>query len=665
MPSPLNGLNIVTVDFETYFDGDYNLRKQGIETSTYVRDERFEVLCVGIRTARAKQAKAVPGHRAATELNCIDWSKTALLGHHTHFDGLILAHHFGIKPRYYLDTLSMGRALHGNDIPGDLDSVAKHWGHGGKSVDVLPKVKGMRRGDIPKELFDELLYYCANDVDITADVFRDMMRHGYPDDELDIIDNTVSLFTEPVTDIDRELAQSELERERAKRDELFRKVYQEHTAVREAVDAKLNENRERETAGKKLRKDDIDSVPELVAKNLNSKDKLAELFSAMGVEPPVKPSPTHPDQRVYAFAKNDLDFQALRAHSDPQVRELAEARILASSNIGEERAIKLLERSESGMRFPVYLRYCGAHTMRWSGGDGVNMQNFPVEGRKGAESKLRKCFMAPPGMQMVAVDSAQIEARVNAWFCGQESLLQALADPNREPYCEFSSELYNRTITKSDTEERHVGKTSVLGLGFGMGPDKFQLTLATGAMGPPVYLSYEMCQKAVNLFRTENPYIQLRWQQLQKLIQACLMQGQVKTLASVVTLMKGRIEMPNGLALHYPGLRMEPDEENRGMNYVYHKRGNPKSKLYGGLLDENCVQCLARIILGEQALEIAKHYRIVTLTHDEVVFIAPTNKAKKALEFATDVMRISPEWAPELPLDAEGGYAKRYGEIEK
>ena len=85
----------------------------------------------------------------------------------------------------------------------------------------------------------------------------------------------------------------------------------------------------------------------------------------------------------------------------------------------------------------------------------------------------------------------------------------------------------------------------------------------------------------------------------------------------------------------------------------------------GPVVVHNCVQCLARIILGEQALEIAKHHRIVTLTHDEVVFIAPTSKAKKALEFATDVMRTSPEWAPELPLDAEGGYAKRYGEIDK
>ena len=58
------------------------------------------------------------GGDIAAGLAQFDWSKTAVLCHHAHFDGLILAHHYGVRPALWLDTLSMARALIGNHLGG-------------------------------------------------------------------------------------------------------------------------------------------------------------------------------------------------------------------------------------------------------------------------------------------------------------------------------------------------------------------------------------------------------------------------------------------------------------------------------------------------------------------------------------------------------------------
>lgn len=40
-------MNILTLDFETFFSSDYTLSK--LTTEAYIRDPRFEALCLGIR----------------------------------------------------------------------------------------------------------------------------------------------------------------------------------------------------------------------------------------------------------------------------------------------------------------------------------------------------------------------------------------------------------------------------------------------------------------------------------------------------------------------------------------------------------------------------------------------------------------------------------------
>ncbi len=472
----------------------------------------------------------------------------------------------------------------------------------------------------------------------------------------------MSLFAEPVLEVDRDLAEAERAKWRQRKDDLLREVIHYDERALQAVRDIMNNAQARIDAGKNPRKSYNEhlSYDELISKTLKSNERYAEMLRSFGVSPPTKPSPSDPSQKIYAFAKNDLDFQALQAHPEEKVRKLVEARQVAQSNINETRAIGLLNRSRDGMKLPVYLNYCGAHTMRWSGGDKLNPQNFP-DPAKGTDSRLRECLVAPRGMHIVVVDSAQIEARVVAWLFGQDDKLDAFADPKRDPYCEFATDLYQYKVTKKhNPTERFVGKVCELGLGFGMGPPKLQYTLATGAMGPPLWLEFETCQQGVDLFRKKNYRITLGWRQLQKLIGSALIGGSATEFAGLLGLEREQIHMPNGLPLRYPNIRAKTDDNDR-IQYFYKQRRNEWSKIYGGLLTENVVQCLARIILGLQALWIAQRYRVLSLTHDEVIFLAPKSKADEALEFGLECLRILPEpWLEGLPLDSEGGHARAY-----
>jgi hypothetical protein len=206
---PVDLDRVVSVDFETYFDPKYSLRSKAYSTSSYVRDPQFKAHCVGIKVGLG-ETKVYWDDEVEPALRAIDWSTSYLLCHHTQFDGLILSHHYGIVPMFYLDTLSMARALHSNQIRANLDAVAGFYGVGNKLPNALMKMKGHR--DIPPEIRDEATAYTKTDVDIMHAIFRAMIR-VYPERELRLIDLTVRFFTEPVLEVDHERAQRELERE--------------------------------------------------------------------------------------------------------------------------------------------------------------------------------------------------------------------------------------------------------------------------------------------------------------------------------------------------------------------------------------------------------------------------------------------------------------------
>jgi len=636
---------VVTVDFETYHDDEYSLKK--LSTSEYVRDKRFEVLCVSIKVGDGKP-KVVWGHDAAgAALRRVDWAKHELLAHHTHFEGLILSHHYGIVPRKYRDTLSMGRALFAKSERNDLGTLAERLGVANKLE--MPDFRGKRLADIDPTLRALMARYVAGDVVSCAQAYEFMVR-DYPAPELELIDITVRMFADPVMRLDTKLAKSEYEREREERAELIAATKAADTAWRMAENDML--------VLPKLKKGETLTDE----KALSSNKVFPELLRQAGIEPPMKTSRTT-GKPTYALSKTDEEFTDLVAHPDEKVVTLVRGRLAAKSTIGETRAARLLRSGSGRKRLPVYLNYCGAHTTRWSGGDKLNYQNFKKKG------DLRKAILAPAGERLVVIDSSQIEARVLAWLAEEEWVLEAFRE-KRDLYVEFASVAYGRPITKADKLERFVGKTCILGLGFQMGGPKLQKTILNQSINqglPPVRLELNHCYTLVSAYRQKNRKIEALWDFMHNDLLPDLAfaeEGAVAGERRGISWGREWIRLPNGLYLHYPDCRVHMAKSSarglgRPVNVVRdasYKTIEGRTKLYGGIVTENVVQALARVVVAEQMLKIAERYRVVMMTHDEVVFTVPARQADKALEWGLEVMHTPPVWAPDLPVAAEGGH---------
>ncbi len=606
----------IVLDYESYFDQSYTLKK--LSTSTYIRNPQFKAQCMGILVVgEDKRARVVNGHDGIKrELRKYDWSNVAVLAHHAHFDGLILTHIFNTTPAYWLDTLSMARLIHGSDVRADLDSLARYYGLGGKTPDVLMKTKGVR--NLPPELLRELGEYCAKDVDLTWKIYQELYQY-VPDDELDLIDSTVRMFAEPVLRVDRERAKAELDRE----------VKAKKKAIRKAG----------------VHIDELHSAP-----------AFAELLRSHGIEPPTKIS-KRTGKVTYAFSKTDQDFVSLADSEDEDLADLIKARLAAKSTIGETRAQALLDRTARGMRLPAYFAYARAHTLRWGGGDACNLQNLESRGR----GELKKCIMAPPGYQLIHVDSAQIEARVNAWLAGQDDVVEAFRE-GRDLYSEFAETVYHCPVNKTDEpEKRFLGKVVTLASGFQMGAGRLQLTLALGVMGAPVFLSMEECQMLISAYRAKNDRIVQQWWAMQDMLPILAGHRKPMEYRGILGFREGAIDLPNGTTLLYPGMQAHESRKFAGrLEYTYATK-NGRTKIFGGLTVENLCQALARAIVADQFRIVSQRYRPVMMVHDSGVFIAEAKKSKQALEFALQCFKTAPTWCADLPLNAEGSASMRYG----
>lgn len=672
---------LVSIDFETYYDAEYSLTK--LSTSEYVRDPRFKAQMMALKIG-SKPTRVIAANKIATELKKINWATHSVLCHNTQFDGFILSHHYGITPSYYCDTLSMARGLHSNDIGAGLEEVSIHYGGSGKLKDILETTKGVR--DWPPALFAAVTPYCANDNEEMYRVFKEM-HQSLPADEMDLIDLTIRMFCDPVLFVDIPRVEKELARELAERDALMASVI--NPALYYDDKTVLKKKAERALTGKE--RDDL-----VIKRVIGSNEKYAALLSAENVEIPMKISASWmakpKDQRLdedkytYAFAKDDIDFINLPDNqelwydkldlNDPEqvkimvakqdrLRALVDVRIAVKSTTNITRAQRFLTAGANGMPLPVGYAYYRAHTGRFGGNNKMNMQNLTRGG------ELRQSILAPPGHVLCVADSGQIEARVNAWLWGQNDLLDSFraADSwdkslgvahgaDRDAYCKFADIVYNREITTEDKLERFVGKVCVLGLGFQMGAPKFQITLAKGALGgPPVFFPLEKCKDIVYSYRRVNNKIVNGWSICDSIItdMAAGRKGEHGPLQWEAN----TLWLPNGMCLKYPDLRQVVTE--RGWNEWTYQAKDMRKKIYAGLLCENIVQALARIIVASsQMLEISRTMRVVMTTHDEIVTCVKKQAADLSFKRMMKIMTTPPDWCPDIPLAAEGGYAENY-----
>lgn len=405
---------LITLDFETFYSKEFSLSK--ITTERYIRSPEFETIGFGYKVDAGRSEWVTgPDNVIKDALQSLDIPNSNLICHNMAFDGAILAWRYGITPKYYFDTLSMARPITGQTVGGSLAALAKKFMLGEKGKEVVNAL-GMRREDFGFTQLHAYGEYCKNDVDLTYTLFHILREYTTPQ-ELYIIDMMMRMYTDPVITLDKDTLEHHLGEVRLKKDNLMARI-----------DASIGRDA------------------------LMSNPKFAEVLKKLGVEPPTKIS-ARTGKEAYAFGKTDVAFKALLEHEDERVQAVVSARLGVKSTLEETRTEAFIGISERGP-LPILLNYYGAHTGRASGGDKVNLQNLP---RGGA---LRKAMQAPEGHSLVAVDSSQIEARVVAWLAGQDELVACFAE-GRDIYSEFATDVYGKTVTKSDKVERFVGKTCI------------------------------------------------------------------------------------------------------------------------------------------------------------------------------------------------------------
>jgi DNA polymerase I-like protein with 3'-5' exonuclease and polymerase domains len=605
---------IITLDFETYYDKAFSLTK--LTTEEYIRDDRFEVIGVAV-AVNNEQPEWFSGTQADTKafLKKFDWENALALAHNMQFDGAILNWHFGIKPKGYLDTLCMARAVHGVDAGGSLKALAERYQIGVKGTEVLDAL-GRRRVEFASDELDAYGRYCRNDVAITYDLFN-ILAKTFPTKELKVIDTTLKMFIQPSLVLDKTMLEEHLENVKN-------------------LKAKLLDTAQA----------DID--------DLMSSDRFAELLKALGVVPPTKVS-ARTGKEAWAFAKTDEEFKALLEHTDPRVQALVSARLGNKTTLEETRTQRFIDISSRGL-LPVPIKYYAAHTGRWGGDDKINLQNLPSRGNNAG--KLKKSIRAPDGYMMIDCDSSQIEARTVAWLAGQDDLVEAF-DKGEDVYKIMASAIYGKDVEEISKDERFVGKTTILGAGYGMGAQKFQVQLKTFG----VEIEADEANRIIQVYRKTYDKIPELWKQAQKCVEG-IVDKKVAPFGAVDAVkfdpIEGGFLLPSGLWQRYDGLERVYDTEGK-VQYQYKTRKGAV-KIYGGKVVENLCQAIARCVIAEQMLLIGKKYRVVLTVHDAVACLAPTEEVLEAQSYVEECMKTRPAWAQTLPLSCESGVGKSYGE---
>ena len=650
---------ILAVDFETYWNSKtYTLSK--MTTEEYIRDKSFRAFgCCFHEYGSGQPIEWVRGDDLPEYLSGIDWGRTAVLAHNAQFDVSILSWKYGVTPAFIFDTLSMGRALRGVEVGNSLAKLAADYSLPPKGT-AVHSTDGQK--SISWEVEKELADYCAHDVYLCEEIFKRLVA-GYPASELRLIDMTLKMYTEPVLQLDMLMLVNAIDEEREMREALLKRL-----GVTDAA--------------------------------LASNGQFAELLRTLGVEPPTKKKkPTvktpKPVGVNFAFAKTDAMFQAMLNGDNEDVAALCEARLKVKSTTERTRAQRFLEIAGRGP-LPVPLSYYGALSGRWtaSKGSAINMQNL----KRG--SFLRKAIMAPEGHQLVVGDLSQIEPRVLAWIADYEDMLDIFRSGD-DPYAAFGAQMFNIPgMTKdSHPDLRQSAKSALLGCGYGLGWASFASQLMVGFLGaPPVrynkdfarklgvdaayverFIDWEdnlkkmaeiphtcteaellihcvAAKKIIDIYRSTAHPVASFWEMCSGLIASSLAQGREFRYKCVV-FRKGEIELPNGMKLLYPDLRQVKDDKGRAQ-WVY---GPDATKLYAGKITNNIVQGVARIVMTDGMLRVAKRYPIKGTVHDELIAVVPDAEVEDAKTWVLAQMTMEPRYMPGIPLNADGGAHRRYG----
>lgn len=687
-------MNVLTVDFETYYDREYSLSKMTM--IEYIMDGRFQPIMMSY-AINDEPIKNVIGYPKIKEvLDGIDWDNTVLNAQNTAFDATIIRARFGHTARYYTDTMAMARVTAAHVFEGaSLGAIAKVLQTNG--VPVPPKGKevqsalGMHlynayqgtpylalkattdKNEVQRghELLMGYVEYCNNDVHLAREAFKYFTKMITPD-EMQYGDMILKCYIEPSLYLDLPIIEEEIQRIHERDEKRARDVANKYFGGNQA---------------------ELRSV-------CRSVPKFTEFLQGLGgvLEHEIDEDTDYTFIIPSKYSDKKGRVEPCYSKTFPPVIEMCDrmdeigdifrTKLAMSSSIELSRAERFRAIAKIGCEFGMPYTVSGAHTHRLGGSGGLNVQNLSSGRKEGQSNALKRSISAPPGHQVVVFDSSQIELRTGSYIAGDHATLKMFLE-GRDPYSEQASLIYGgdpveiKKLAKSGVEpyasiQRPAGKASLLSNIYGTGAVGFMNYAKL--MG--VDMTLEEAQHIVKVYRETHSEVVATWN-------ACEV-----ALRNMIAGANGYFGGPDGKLFYYDGARMNhgvrmpgirlpdgnwlnyhclsmrereyPDGSTK-MNYAY--RGLKEGRIqwiftYAARIFENCNQALAFAVMKYQALLINQRYKIVLNTHDEWGIVVKDDEVEQAKEYMQWCMRQVPEWAKGLPVDCEGDAAVHYGDCK-
>lgn len=633
----------ISIDFETYSEADL----RAIGSYNYAAHHSTEVLCMAYAFDDEPPQLWLPGQPLPTRLTL------AILHGEGHFwawnaafergiwEHVMMRQHGApyIPPVKWNDTAALAASLALPRALGQCAQVlqlAEQKDSRGRYLiqRLCQPWRGERRND--PELLDELYAYCKQDVETERAVKHYMTRY-----------RPMSGKERDVWLLDQEINWRGLGIDLASVDHAINLIYQ--TAHR------LNAKAQEISGG--------------VLPDVGSRARVMAWSQSRGYT-------------LTGYDKNAV----LTALADPalpdDVRRVLEIRqSLGKASTSKYQAMQNMAGQDSRARGVFW--YHGAQTGRWAG-RGFQPQNLPRPAFKDTDncitlfphldpelletlygdamaalsSCLRGMIVPADGHRLLVSDFSAIEARVLAWLADEQGPLDVFRDGG-DIYCHAASNIYGRTITEDDKDERQIGKVAVLALGYQGGVGAFQ----TMAKAYRVEVADERADQIKVAWRKAHKKIVRFWYALEEAAQNAVRHaGRAFTAGPITFKVDGDFlfaKLPSGRRLAYYRPRLGSD----GLEFwgTDSRLGGRWAKLntYGGKLCENVTQAVARDLLAEAMLRLEEcSYKVVASIHDEVICEMPHGGG--SLVEMEEIMCELPDWATGLPMAAEGFECERY-----
>ena len=590
-------------------------------------------------------------------------AQALFIGHNAfNFDAPFLLHHYGINPTWY-DTVHGARA---SGLPGGLDALGLTLTGRGKNADGAAVMKllcqaKMKDGEVTYPvgtlpLWSKLLDYNIQDVNLTEQVYHAVKGSEEP----------------AVVFVDHRINERGVAVDTVWLKDLLR-LWDELIT----------------TGGDRL-SDLTDGI--LTSENVRSVPQVRKWLARQGL---------HLDSLNRKVLEPFYDYpEEHLGHLDHASRVVEVLKLRQSmTRAMKGKLVRILESLDGDSRVRDWSVYYGAHTGRFTSRR-IQLHNMargaPVDVEaiingprtldhihqhaKGCDvddvlaALVRPMFCARIDSLLGICDYNAIEARGVAWLAGEESLLSAFRDPTRDVYCEFGSRIFGRPITKDDKTERAVAKICVLGMGYGMGREKFALYAKQS--GIDLAALGLTAEGLVNQYRLAYPRIASMWKEVGD-------QALVGRRYGSGLCCNGRVAfrahgpdnlycvLPSGRILTYRSCRIEPRvpaycadlglPEFEKDTLVYRTPRGIDTTLHGAKLVENIVQAFCRDFLCDALVRMeSRAYQTVLHVHDEVVCEL---KEDREIESMARLISTPPSWAPAFPLRVEGFTCPRYCKV--